>query len=83
MYAVAAERCIMNYVLQDFMHIMQKISLIGEELKKLLRGIYFHKGRTDENGGHYDWLNQAGWGLSLSLSSQTSSSLTPEWKVSS
>jgi len=42
---------------------MQKITSLGEDLKKLLWRTCFHKGRTDKNGGHRDWLNQTGWGF--------------------
>jgi|GEM_PF-3059697 len=60
MYAITATRHIMDYEPREF---VQNFSLIGEDLKKLLSGIYLHKGRTDENGGHHDWLNRMGWGF--------------------
>ncbi len=60
MYAITMLRCIINYTLPD---LVQNISSNWEALKKLLPGIYLHRGRTDTNGGHRDRLNRTGWGI--------------------
>lgn len=59
MYAITAPRCTIDSKLPD---LVQKFTLNWEELKKLVPDICFHRGRTDSNGGHRDWINAMGWG---------------------